>query len=185
MPGLAARRPRLSPPAAPGSWLLGNHEEPVSDPGFVHLHVHSSYSLLEGALPIARFGSDTQRKLLDGVVTKGNVTGDDAFFLHDTLGFPIEIISGREEARLPTSHHFGGQGLVVAVAATAGRRRGYRDADLARLRQSVEWRLEGHRQSRRLVQLRLHRPQPRCRAGDDATVGRTRSGGPSPAPAWA
>ena len=26
----------------------------TSDPGFVHLHVHSSYSLLEGALPIAR-----------------------------------------------------------------------------------------------------------------------------------
>ena len=28
--------------------------ERASDPGFVHLHVHSSYSLLEGALPIAR-----------------------------------------------------------------------------------------------------------------------------------
>jgi len=26
----------------------------TSDPGFVHLHVHSSYSLLEGALSIAR-----------------------------------------------------------------------------------------------------------------------------------
>src|SRR5215831_19465136 len=26
----------------------------MTDPGFVHLHVHSSYSLLEGALPIAR-----------------------------------------------------------------------------------------------------------------------------------
>ncbi len=26
----------------------------AADPGFVHLHVHSSYSLLEGALPIAR-----------------------------------------------------------------------------------------------------------------------------------
>jgi len=28
----------------------------VSDPGFVHLHVHSSYSLLEGALTIAALG---------------------------------------------------------------------------------------------------------------------------------
>src|ERR1700741_588934 len=26
----------------------------MTDPGFVHLHVHSSYSLLEGALAIAR-----------------------------------------------------------------------------------------------------------------------------------
>src|SRR6267378_353723 len=26
----------------------------MADPAFVHLHVHSSYSLLEGALPIAR-----------------------------------------------------------------------------------------------------------------------------------
>ena len=26
----------------------------MADPGFVHLHVHSSYSLLEGALTIAR-----------------------------------------------------------------------------------------------------------------------------------
>src|SRR6266700_3388298 len=26
----------------------------AADPAFVHLHVHSSYSLLEGALPIAR-----------------------------------------------------------------------------------------------------------------------------------
>src|SRR3974377_113909 len=28
----------------------------MADVGFVHLHVHSSYSLLEGALPIARLG---------------------------------------------------------------------------------------------------------------------------------
>ncbi|MEN3382530.1 MAG: polymerase subunit alpha [Hyphomicrobiales bacterium] len=26
----------------------------MSDPGFVHLHVHSSYSLLEGAMTISR-----------------------------------------------------------------------------------------------------------------------------------
>src|SRR6516165_4877107 len=33
-------------------------EEPSSaGPGFVHLHVHSSYSLLEGALPIARLAA--------------------------------------------------------------------------------------------------------------------------------
>src|SRR3954451_25045826 len=29
-------------------------EAVMADPGFVHLHVHSSYSLLEGALTIAR-----------------------------------------------------------------------------------------------------------------------------------
>src|SRR5215813_9478898 len=33
-------------------------DEPSSvGPGFVHLHVHSSYSLLEGALPIARLAA--------------------------------------------------------------------------------------------------------------------------------
>src|SRR5437588_3196650 len=31
-----------------------NREAAVSGPGFVHLHVHATYSLLEGALPIAR-----------------------------------------------------------------------------------------------------------------------------------
>src|SRR4051812_18239136 len=31
-----------------------NREAVMADPGFVHLHVHSSYSLLEGALTIAR-----------------------------------------------------------------------------------------------------------------------------------
>src|SRR5437764_2423903 len=29
----------------------------MADPGFVHLHVHSSYSLLEGALPIAKLAA--------------------------------------------------------------------------------------------------------------------------------
>ena len=42
--------------ARPIRTILGhrNHEGAVADPGFVHLHVHSSYSLLEGALTIAR-----------------------------------------------------------------------------------------------------------------------------------
>src|SRR6185295_4439975 len=29
--------------------------------------------------------------LLDAVLERGDVTGDDAFFLHDTLGFPIDL----------------------------------------------------------------------------------------------
>src|SRR4051794_3590385 len=30
-------------------------------------------------------------EFLDGVLARGDVTGDDAFFLHDTLGFPIDL----------------------------------------------------------------------------------------------
>jgi len=29
--------------------------------------------------------------MLDGIVARGDVSGDDAFFLHDTLGFPIDL----------------------------------------------------------------------------------------------
>src|SRR6202011_1551376 len=46
---------RWTPPAAPPT--IAPHRigrAALSGPGFVHLHVHSSYSLLEGALPIAR-----------------------------------------------------------------------------------------------------------------------------------
>src|SRR6202011_5665548 len=46
---------RWTPPAAPPT--IAAHRigrAAVSGPGFVHLHVHSSYSLLEGALTIAR-----------------------------------------------------------------------------------------------------------------------------------
>src|SRR5215471_6461992 len=39
---------------SPPSGASSNREGPVTDLGFVHLHVHSSYSLLEGALTIAR-----------------------------------------------------------------------------------------------------------------------------------
>ncbi len=38
-------------------------------------------------------------ELLDGVVANGDVTGDDAFFLHDTLGFPIDLTREIAEER--------------------------------------------------------------------------------------
>jgi alanyl-tRNA synthetase len=37
--------------------------------------------------------------LLDGVLARGDVSGDDAFFLHDTLGFPIDLTREIAEER--------------------------------------------------------------------------------------
>jgi len=41
----------------------------------------------------ARFGETLRRglDLLDDLLGKGDVSGEDAFFLHDTLGFPVEV----------------------------------------------------------------------------------------------
>ena len=43
----------------------------------------------------ARFGQTLRRglDLLDEVLARGDVSGEDAFFLHDTLGFPVEVTS--------------------------------------------------------------------------------------------
>ena len=48
-----------------------------------------------------RFRSTLARGLefLDGVLTKNDVSGDDAFFLHDTLGFPIDLTREIAEER--------------------------------------------------------------------------------------
>ena len=41
----------------------------------------------------ARFGETLRRglDLLDDILAQGDVSGEDAFFLHDTLGFPVEV----------------------------------------------------------------------------------------------
>ena len=48
-----------------------------------------------------RFRTTLQRGLeyLDDVLARGNVTGDDAFYLHDTLGFPIDLTREIAEER--------------------------------------------------------------------------------------
>ncbi|MFN8035972.1 MAG: alanine--tRNA ligase [Acidimicrobiia bacterium] len=48
-----------------------------------------------------RFRSTLQRgvDLLDGLLETGDVGGDDAFFLHDTLGFPIDVTREIAEER--------------------------------------------------------------------------------------
>ena len=49
----------------------------MADPGFVHLHVHSAYSLLEGALPIARLSelAVTDRQPALALTDTGNLFG--------------------------------------------------------------------------------------------------------------
>jgi alanyl-tRNA synthetase len=49
----------------------------------------------------ARFRTTLTRGLefLDGVLGRGDVTGEDAFFLHDTLGFPIDLTREIAEER--------------------------------------------------------------------------------------
>jgi alanyl-tRNA synthetase len=48
-----------------------------------------------------RFRQTLERGLefLDGLLEKGDVSGDDAFFLHDTLGFPIDLTREIAEER--------------------------------------------------------------------------------------
>ncbi|MEX0665251.1 MAG: alanine--tRNA ligase [Acidimicrobiia bacterium] len=48
-----------------------------------------------------RFRQTLERGLdmLDGLLTQGDVSGDDAFFLHDTLGFPVDLTREIAEER--------------------------------------------------------------------------------------
>jgi DNA polymerase-3 subunit alpha len=52
-------------------------EQEVADPGFVHLHLHSSFSLLEGALPIARLAelAKADRQPALALTDTGNLFG--------------------------------------------------------------------------------------------------------------
>jgi DNA polymerase III subunit alpha len=58
-------------------WAGSESEQKVADPGFVHLHLHSSFSLLEGALPIARLAelAKADRQPALALTDTGNLFG--------------------------------------------------------------------------------------------------------------
>jgi DNA polymerase-3 subunit alpha len=58
-------------------WAGSESEQEVADPGFVHLHLHSSFSLLEGALPIARLAdlAKADRQPALALTDTGNLFG--------------------------------------------------------------------------------------------------------------
>ena len=67
----------------------------MSGPGFVHLHVHSSYSLLEGALPIARLAelAKTDRQPALALTDTDNMFGA-LEFSEKLAGYGIQPIIG-------------------------------------------------------------------------------------------
>ncbi len=85
------------------AYLLGAHDVVLPE------MIDAVVSSLGGAYPDIASKHDVVRKvvereekafratlqrgvdLLDGVVERGDVSGEDAFFLHDTLGFPIDL----------------------------------------------------------------------------------------------
>src|SRR5258708_197802 len=129
MPGVAARRARLSPWAAPGSFLQGNHEEPVSDPGFVHLHVHSSYSLLEGAMTIGRLAelAKADRQPALALTDTDNMFGALEFSdklagygIQPIIGCALCVDFGDQEAPRHPGHHVKLPRLVLLAASEEG-----------------------------------------------------------------
>ncbi len=79
----------------------------MADPGFVHLHVHSAYSLLEGALPIARLAelaaADRQPAL--ALTDTGNLFGALEFSeklagagIQPIIGCALAVVFGDEPA---------------------------------------------------------------------------------------
>jgi alanyl-tRNA synthetase len=93
------------------AYLLGARD--LVTPGMVDAVVASmgtAYPEITGTHGVVRkvvereeeaFRATLQRgvDMLDGIVERGDVSGDDAFFLHDTLGFPIDLTREIAEER--------------------------------------------------------------------------------------
>jgi DNA polymerase-3 subunit alpha len=104
-------------------------------PGFVHLHVHSSYSLLEGALPIARLAelAKADRQPAVALTDTNNMFGALEFSdklagagIQPIIGCALSLDCGDQENQLRPSGLGGVQSLprIVLLAATKA---GYRN----------------------------------------------------------
>ena len=103
----------------------------MADPGFVHLHVHSSYSLLEGALPIARLAelAKADRQPALALTDTDNMFGALEFSeklagsgIQPIVGCALAVDFGDQDTR-----QVGGTALVrPRVVLLAAREEGYR-----------------------------------------------------------
>ena len=104
-------------------------------PGFVHLHVHSSYSLLEGALPIARLAelAKADRQPAVALTDTNNMFGALEFSdklagagIQPIIGCALSLDCGDQENQLRPGGLGGAQSLprIVLLAATKA---GYRN----------------------------------------------------------
>src|SRR5262252_8856955 len=109
----------------------------MADPGFVHLHVHSAYSLLEGALPIARLAelAKADRQPAVALTDTNNMFGALEFSdklagsgIQPIIGCALSLDCGDQENQLRPGGLSGGdaQSLprIVLLAATKA---GYRN----------------------------------------------------------
>src|SRR4051812_20959859 len=104
----------------------------MADPGFVHLHVHSSYSLLQGALTIARLAelAKADRQPALALTDTDNMFGALEFSekmaavgIQPIIGCALAIDFGDQEADARNPAHAARLPRVVLLAA---REEGYR-----------------------------------------------------------
>jgi len=108
--------------------------------------MRGAYPEITGTLDVVRkvvqreeeaFRATLQRgvEMLDGIVERGDVSGEDAFFLHDTLGFPIDLTRemAAERGRAVDIEGFDTrmqeQRVRARAAAVAGRDPRHEDAE--------------------------------------------------------
>ena len=106
----------------------------MADPGFVHLHVHSSYSLLEGALPIARLAelAKADRQPALALTDTDNMFGALEFSeklagagIQPIIGCALAVDFGDQESEPRSGGR--GAGRAPRIVLLAAREDGYRN----------------------------------------------------------